>query len=148
MVGIPLREGTWRLLKVRQKWALKRLILFRFPQEFPASTEGRDVIPKTDIKWVVNSGQYSRRPEKKIPSRPQGVWSTVLLFTAQHGHGAGGVECNAIPAPRGEGKLTVTGMVEEEEIDGGGRTVRRKSMAKSSWKTFSTVLRRFMEVDL
>ena len=57
------------------------------------------------------------------------------------------VECNAIPAPR-EGKLTVTGMVEEEEIDGGGRTVRRKSMAKSSVENVLTVLRRFMEVDL
>jgi Lon-like ATP-dependent protease len=38
-------------------------------------------------------------------------------------------------------------MVEEEEIGGGGRTVRRKSMARSSVENVLTVLRRTMDVD-
>jgi Lon-like ATP-dependent protease len=57
------------------------------------------------------------------------------------------VEANAIPAVRGQGRLTVTGMVDEEEIGGGGRTMRRKSMARSSVENVLTVLRRTMEID-
>jgi len=57
------------------------------------------------------------------------------------------LEANALPAARGQGKVTVTGMVEEEELGSAGKTVRRKSMARSSVENVLTVLRRTMEVD-
>jgi Lon-like ATP-dependent protease len=100
------------------------------------------------IEWVINSGQYSPRPEKKVPSRPQvGLVNGLAVYGPNMGMVLE-VECNVIPALRGQGKLTVTGMVEEEEIGGSGRTVRRKSMARSSVENVLTVLRRTMEVDL
>src|SRR5690554_5840423 len=35
-----------------------------------ALTEGRDMITDSDTEWVVNSGHYSPRPEKKIGKKP------------------------------------------------------------------------------
>jgi Lon-like ATP-dependent protease len=146
-VGIPLQEGALEVIKKYAKNGREAVNIIQISAGI-AITEGRDVIRKTDIEWVVNSGQYSPRPEKKIPSRPQvGLVNGLAVYGPNMGMVLE-VECNAIPAPRGKGKLTVTGMVEEEEIDGGGRTVRRKSMAKSSVENVLTVLRRFMEVDL
>ena len=146
-VGIPPQEGALEVIKKYAKNGREAVNIIQISAGI-AITEGRDVIRKTDIEWVVNSGQYSPRPEKKIPSRPQvGLVNGLAVYGPNMGMVLE-VECNAIPAPRGKGKLTVTGMVEEEEIDGGGRTVRRKSMAKSSVENVLTVLRRFMEVDL
>src|SRR5690606_37159380 len=54
------------------------------------------------------------------------------------------IEVMTSPAVRpGEGKITVTGIVDEEEIGGGVKTLRRKSMAKSSVENVVTVLLRF-----
>jgi Lon-like ATP-dependent protease len=36
-----------------------------------AQTQGRKNITKEDVEWVVNSGQYSPRPEKRVPPTPQ-----------------------------------------------------------------------------
>src|SRR5690606_14025834 len=36
-----------------------------------ADGEGRTTIDRADIAWVVNSGQYAPRPERRVPSEPQ-----------------------------------------------------------------------------
>jgi len=110
-------------------------------------TEGREKIRTADIEWVVQSGQYVPRPDKKIPDQPQ---VGLVNGLAVCGPGMGillEVEANALPAARGKGKLTVTGLVEEEELGGSGKTLRRKSMAKSSVENVLTVLCRVMECD-
>lgn len=43
----------------------------------------------------------------------------------------------------GTGKVMITGVVEEEEMGGGSRTLRRKSMARGSVDNVLTVLKRF-----
>lgn len=50
------------------------------------------------------------------------------------------LEVTAVPNNYGTGKLTVTGVVDEEEIGSPGRTMRRKSMAKGSLDNVLTVL--------
>jgi Lon-like ATP-dependent protease len=50
------------------------------------------------------------------------------------------VEAAAIPVDAGKGQIVVTGIMEEEEMGGYGRTMRRKSMAKSSMENVITVL--------
>jgi Lon-like ATP-dependent protease len=53
------------------------------------------------------------------------------------------IEVTAIPAVPGRGHFNITGVVEEEELgSGGGRSLRRKSMAKGSLDNVLTVLRR------
>jgi Lon-like ATP-dependent protease len=51
------------------------------------------------------------------------------------------IEVTAIPAPAGKGTFTITGVVDEEDIGGGSRTLRRKSMARGSVENVLTLLR-------
>lgn len=103
---------------------------------------GRRTIEQEDVEWVVNSGQYSPRPEKRVPSEPQ---VGAVNGLAVHGPNMGvvlEVEASAIQTAPGTGKLIITGVMEEEEMGGIGVTMRRKSMARSSVDNVLTVLRK------
>ncbi len=50
------------------------------------------------------------------------------------------IEVSAVPNENENGKMTVTGVVDEEEIGMPGRTMRRQSMAKASMDNVLTVL--------
>ena len=52
------------------------------------------------------------------------------------------IEATAVPVAKGKGSFTITGVVDEEEMGGGGRTLRRKSMARGSIENVLTVLKR------
>lgn len=110
-------------------------------------TDGRATIRIADVEWVVNSGQYSPRPERKIPPTPQvGVVNGLAVYGPSMGTLIE-VEVGVIPVDKGKGRITVTGVVEEEELGGGGKTIRRKSMAKGSVDNVLTVLRCQLKVD-
>lgn len=110
-------------------------------------TEGGKEIRQADVEWVVNSGQYVPRPEKKVPPQPQvGVVNGLAVYGPNTG-ALLDIEAGAIPAPRGQGRLVITGVVDEEELGGRGRTIRRKSMARGSVENVLTVLRYTMGVD-
>lgn len=100
---------------------------------------GKSIIAD-DVEWVVNFGQYSPRPDKKIPLIPQvGFVNGLAVYGANIGT-VMEIEVSAVPNLFGNGKLTVTGVVDEEEIGSPGRTIRRKSMAKGSVENVMTVL--------
>jgi Lon-like ATP-dependent protease len=107
-----------------------------------ALADKRQEISAADIEWVVNSSQIPPRPEKKIPPEPQVGFVNGL---AVYGPNLGTlleIEVIAIPAASpGTGKFTITGVVDEEEMGGGSRTIRRKSMARGSVENVLTVLR-------
>jgi len=106
-----------------------------------AFTENRSTIDEIDVEWVIASGQYVPRPQWKIPGQPE--VGTVLGLGVQ-GPNLGvvlEVEAVSVPAPPGKGRLTLTGLVEEEEVQLGGRRVRRKSMIKSAAENVLTALR-------
>ncbi|MCF6092638.1 ATP-dependent protease LonB [Microaerobacter geothermalis] len=107
-----------------------------------ALSEGRKMILASDIEWVVNSSQISPRPEKKVPKEPQiGLVNGLAVFGPNMG-AIMEIEVTAIPAAvPGAGRVNITGVVEEEEIGGRGRTLKRKSMAKGSVENVLTVLR-------
>lgn len=108
-----------------------------------AMTDHRDELIAEDIEWVVNSRQMSPRYEPKIHTNP-----TVGLVNglAVHGPNLGHlIEIEVTTAPcnnKESGTFNITGIVEEEEMGGSGKTIRRKSMAKSSIENVITVLRR------
>jgi Lon-like ATP-dependent protease len=107
-----------------------------------AMTDARDNITAADIEWVVNSSQIQPRPEKKIPAKP---YIGLVNGLAVYGPNLGTlleIEVTAIPAKLpGGGTFNVTGVVDEEEMGGGNRTIRRKSMARGSVDNVLTVLR-------
>jgi ATP-dependent Lon protease len=112
-----------------------------------AQTEGRQQISREDIEWVVASGQYSPRTMFRPPSRPM---VGVVCGLAIIGPNCGAlieIEASAAPALRaGEGRLTVTGIIEEEEFSSLHRKLRRKGMAKGAVENVLTVLKNLLGV--
>lgn len=109
--------------------------------------ERGDTITVEDVEWVINCGQYAPRPERQIPAEPQiGVVNGLAVFGPNMG-ALLEIEVTATPVS-GPGQLTITGVIEEEETGGVGRTMRRKSMARSSVENVMTLLRGQMGVDV
>ena len=105
-----------------------------------ALSEDRTGISVEDIEWVINSGKYSPRPEKKpLPAAAVGIVNGLAVTGTSIGL-VMDVEATAVKNPKGVGSLKVTGVVDEEEIKGQGRSLYRKSMAMSSAENVLTVL--------
>jgi len=104
--------------------------------------EQRSCIEAADIEWVINTGQLCPRPEKSIPEGPQvGVVNGLAVSGPNMGMLVE-LEVSAIPAEKSNGQLTVTGVIEEEEMGGiQGKRFRSKSMAKGSVENVFTALR-------
>lgn len=110
-----------------------------------AINDHRQSISCADVEWVINFGQYSPRPDKKIANKPQVGIANGL---AVHGANVGAVAEVEVTASDGTGKLIITGIVDEEEFIVPGRTIRRKSMAKSSIENVLTVLNNCFSLKL
>ena len=110
--------------------------------------EGRNIITRKDIEWVVEFGHYSPRIDKKIIAEEYqvGCMNGLAVF----GNATGiviDIEVSAMKAAAGKGIIKVTGIVEEEETEGKGQRLRRTSSAKSSVENVLTVLKKFLDVD-
>lgn len=107
-----------------------------------ALSEKRETIGAADIEWVVNSSQIPPRPDRKVPAAPQIGFVNGLAVYGPNMGTLLEIEGSAIPTAAGKGSFTITGVVDEEELGGGQRTLRRKSMAKGSVENVLTMLRR------
>jgi Lon-like ATP-dependent protease len=110
--------------------------------------EGRSFISRKDIEWVLEFGHYSPRIEKKVSAQEKQVGCINGL--AVFGNATGiviDIEVTAMKAQSGKGSIKVTGIVEEEEMDGRGHKLKRVSSAKSSVENVLTVLKKFLNVD-
>ncbi|MEW6622585.1 MAG: ATP-dependent protease LonB [Bacillota bacterium] len=113
-----------------------------------ALTEGRKSISCEDVEWVVSSGQYSPRPDKKIPSKPQVGLVNGLAVCGPSMGTLLELEVSVIRVADRQGKVMVTGIVEEEEMGStDGKRLRRKSMVKDSVENVLTVLRKNLDID-
>ncbi len=105
-----------------------------------ALTESRPAISQGDMEWVATMGQYNPRMDRRVRPDPH---VGLVNGLAVYGPNLGAVlEVEVVAQLAGDrpGALTVTGIVDEEEMGTSGRTVRRKSMAKSSVENVLTVL--------
>lgn len=110
-------------------------------------SEGRKAIEKRDIEWVLSCGQYTPRPQTQVRSEPQvGVVNGLAIYGVNMGTVLE-VEATALRVERGQGRLQVTGVMEEEELGRQGRTMRRRSQARSSVDNVLTVLRSSLELS-
>ncbi|MFC3883111.1 ATP-dependent protease LonB [Bacillus songklensis] len=105
-----------------------------------AISANRHDIKDEDIEWVIHSSQLSPRYEPKIQEEAK---VGIVNGLAVHGPNSGSlleIEVTAIPAKE-KGNITITGIVEEESIGDRSKSIRRKSMARSSIENVVTVLR-------
>ena len=103
-----------------------------------AQLEERTEITTADVEWVIYSGHYPARPEQKADTNQRvGVVHGLAIIGSHQG---ATMEIEAVAQP-GKGKLTITGIVEEEEIGSeGGRKIKRKSTARGSLENVMTLL--------
>ncbi|MCL9636890.1 ATP-dependent protease LonB [Bacillus zanthoxyli] len=105
-----------------------------------AISEERTDIKNEDIEWIIHSSQLSPRHDPKIADEEK---VGLINGLAVYGPNSGAlleIEVKAIPAKE-KGNIIITGIVEEENIGTQGKSIRRKSMAKSSIENVITVLR-------
>ncbi len=110
--------------------------------------EGRNLITRKDIEWVVEFGHYSPRIDKKVSASDMqvGCMNGLAVFGSSIGMVID-IEVTASRASAGKGTIKVTGIVEEEEMDGRGQKLRRTSSAKASVENVLTVLKKFLNLD-
>ncbi|GFR39078.1 ATP-dependent protease LonB [Insulibacter thermoxylanivorax] len=140
-LGIPRNDAAIAVIKRYAKNGREAVNIVQLASGI-AMTENRTEITQADIEWVISSSQISPRPDKKIHPEPK---AGLVNGLAVYGPNLGTlleIEVTALPAEPGRGKVNLTGIVDEEEMGGGSRTIRRKSMAKSSVENVLTVLRR------
>ena len=102
-----------------------------------AQMEERTDIHTEDVEWVVYSGHYAARPDQHADTRNRvGVVHGLAIVGSHQG---ATMEIEAVAQP-GCGRLTITGIVEEEELGAEGRRIRRKSTARSSLENVITLL--------
>ncbi|MCP8617032.1 ATP-dependent protease LonB [Salirhabdus salicampi] len=102
--------------------------------------QNKKTIEVADVEWVAQSSQLVPKLEKKIEQEDQvGVVNGLAVF----GPNAGSlleIEVTALPSTE-EGQFTITGIVDEEEFNQKGKTIRRKSMATHSVQNVITMLK-------
>lgn len=106
-----------------------------------ARAEKRTSIEKHDIEWVLHSSQMSPRPERRIHEQPAvGLVNGLAVIGPNSG---ALLEIEVLVQERaGNGTLTITGIAEEEQSGSQMRSIKRKSMARSSVENVITVLKR------
>jgi Lon-like ATP-dependent protease len=112
-----------------------------------AINEERRKITVDDVEWVIESGNYNPRPEKKIESTPQVGYVNGLAVYGPNMGTLLEIEATAIVSEEQCGKIMVTGIIEEEETGSYGRKFKRKSTSRGSVDNVLTVLRKYLNVD-
>ncbi|WP_409302006.1 ATP-dependent protease LonB [Peribacillus sp. SCS-155] len=105
-----------------------------------AITEDRTEILDEDIVWIANSSQLNPRLDAKIGTKPKVGLVNGLAVSGPNSGMLLEIEVTVVPAAE-KGSINITGIAEEESIGGGGKSIRRKSMAKGSVENVITVLR-------
>ncbi len=112
-------------------------------------SERRNRISQEDMEWVVSSGHYSPRPIFAVTNEKLVGAVNGLAIYGPHLGQIMDIEARVYPVEKGEGKLIVTGIVEEEEFgEHYGQKLRRKSMARASLENVLTVLGSVLNLEL
>lgn len=105
-----------------------------------AITETRQQILDADVEWIIEASQLVPKYEKKIAENPSVGIVNGLAVTGPNSGALLEIEIMVIPSNE-KGTINITGIVEEESINGQGKSIRRKSLAKGSVENVLTVLR-------
>jgi Lon-like ATP-dependent protease len=146
-VGFALGRGV---LDVVDKYAgngREAVNIIQIAAGLSQARENKEIVA-ADVEWVVNSGQYSPRLERKIPAKPAVGLVNGLAVMGPNLGTLLEIEVSVNQPLQEHGEVKVTGIVEEEEVGGlAGRRMRCKSMIRNSVDNALTTLRGFLDVD-
>ncbi len=111
-----------------------------------AREEMRDVINLEDIEWVINTSQISTQKPTFLSDLPQVGKSNALAVYGANSGRLLEVEAVSFLSENSKGKININGLIEEEELKNSSRSVKRKSMAKSSVENVMSYFRKHMKV--
>lgn len=144
--GVSLEEGAKLLLRDYASNGREVVNMLEIAAGL-ALSEGRTNVTSEDVEWVISFSQLAPRQKKRSSGQPA---IGVALGLAVLGPGLASVidvEAQSIPASGQRGEITVTGIIEEEELGHRGRTLRRKSMVYASVENVRTALRVVTDAD-
>lgn len=104
-------------------------------------SENRKEITKEDVLWMIQASRLTPKLTRNIKKENQVGVVCGLGVTGQHEGVIIEIEADATKA-NDKGSMTVTGIVETEQMKAGTRDTTRKSMAKSSIENVQTALKR------
>ena len=102
--------------------------------------EGKKKITARELEWAAEAGRYQPLYRQKIAKQPQ---VGVVNGLGVQGNGRGTLLSVEAVVQKGGNGLTVTGIVEEEEMKNGQGTAKRKSNARSAAENVLTLLEQF-----
>ena len=147
-VGVPIEEKAVHLVSCYATNGREAVNMVQIAAGI-VITDNRDKITIEDMEWVVHSGQYTPRLETKIAAEPNIGLVNGLAVCGPNMGMVNEIEVVVNKAEEGQGKLLLTGVVEEEELQGSnGQKIRRKSMVRCSLDNVCTALKRVLGVDL
>ena len=89
------------------------------------------------MSWVIETGKYVKRPALRLGATTVGCVNGLAVYGSQIGTI---IEIETVAVKAVQGSLTVTGLVDEEEMGNESKKLRRKSTAKSSVENVLTAL--------
>src|SRR5690554_3183052 len=146
-IGMPMEEAATNVLSTYASNGREAVNIVQVAAGL-AINDGRTESTAADVEWVVNSSQIQPRPQVALPPAPQIGTVTGMAVMGPNMCKLLEIEASAVYVGAKAGKLTVTGVIDEEELGGGkGRTMKRKSMARSSMENVLTALQKRLEAE-
>ena len=110
--------------------------------------EDRKVITNKDIEWAIENGRYNKKLNIKINDNPEiGVVNGLAIYGDSIGT-IMKIEASIKKIDNREGRIKISGIVEEEILSGNNKKIKRKSTALSSVENVVTVLNNIYDLNL
>jgi Lon-like ATP-dependent protease len=111
-----------------------------------AISEKRNCITKKDIEWVIRYSRYTPNIQKNVVNGLQvGIVNGLAVQSGNIGIVID-IEVEAIERQDNQGKLVITGIIEQEEYNHGEQKMKKMSSAQASVKNALTVLKRLYKI--
>ncbi len=109
-----------------------------------AREQDMDFILERHIDWVIETGKYVKRQIPKLGGSQAGCVNGLAVYGSNIGMI---VEIETVAVKTDFGSLTVTGLIDEEEMGSESRKLRRKSSSKSSVENVLTALKKGFSIN-
>ena len=109
-----------------------------------AREQDMDTILERHIDWVIETGKYVKRPMPKLGGTQAGCVNGLAVYGSNIGMI---IEIETVAVKTSFGSLTVTGLIDEEEMGFESRRFRRKSSSKSSVENVLTALKKSFGIN-